>query len=116
MLNNTKKDVAEELILCYVKVQISPVHHWTDNSKAVCQWCKCLFGFKNDPDSALIKQQKPNRPIKPLVNCLEAPTYKTAKHLTQYLKQNFNFKNIYSVKNNIELIDKTENSNFQGNR
>ncbi len=46
-----------------------------------------------------IKLRKRDRMIRPPVNCLQAPTYNTTKHLTLYLKQNYNFKTAYNVKN-----------------
>jgi hypothetical protein len=52
----------------------------------------------------LVKIQKPNSPIRPIVNWKQAPAYKTAKLLTKKLSQYIPLLNTFNVKNSAHLI------------
>ena len=48
---------------------------------------------------AQLKLHKPNIPIRPVINNVNAPTYKTAKHLAGILNKHLTLNNHCSVKN-----------------
>jgi hypothetical protein len=48
---------------------------------------------------------KPNNPIRPVVNNVQAPTYKIAKFLAQRLNDYLNLKNHFIVKNSTTLAN-----------
>jgi hypothetical protein len=52
----------------------------------------------------LIKIHKPNAPIRPIVNWMQAPTYKIAKLLIKKLTQYIPLPNTFNVKNSVHLI------------
>lgn len=53
---------------------------------------------------ALPKIHKLNTPIRPVVNCRNAPTYHLAKFLHKHISQHFSFQDNRSVKNTSDLI------------
>lgn len=56
----------------------------------------------------LPKVHKSNMPVRPLVNFTSAPSYKIAKKLDKILRQHIEFKENYSLKNSLELVDLTK--------
>jgi len=66
-----------------------------------------------DPSAPVLKGlpkvHKPNIPIRPLVNFVTAPTYRVAKKLDSILRSNIILENDHSIKNSLELIEKTRN-------
>ena len=56
--------------------------------------------------TAMPKIHKEGIPIRPLINYTTAPTYKIAKYLTNFIKDNIILKNNHSIKNNIEFVAK----------
>ena len=47
-------------------------------------------------------------PVRPLVNFTSAPSYKIAKKLDKILRQHIEFKENYSLKNSLELVELTK--------
>jgi hypothetical protein len=56
----------------------------------------------------LPKIHKQDTPIRPLVNFTTAPTYKIAKKLDRLLRLYFEFNSNHSLKNSLELVEKTK--------
>lgn len=56
--------------------------------------------------TGLPKIHKQDRPIRPLINFTTSPAYKIAKYMNKWLNDNINIVNDFSVKNNLELVDK----------
>jgi hypothetical protein len=52
---------------------------------------------------ALIKTQKPNNPIRPVINNIGAPSYKLARFLNNRLHDLINLPYIYAVRYSTEL-------------
>jgi len=63
----------------------------------------------------LIKLHKQDKPIRPLINFIGAPTYKISKLLTKYLNENYNFEQKYNIKNSKELTSKLGNIKINSN-
>jgi hypothetical protein len=57
----------------------------------------------------LIKIHKPGMPIRPIVNFINAPSYKLAKLLTNKLKTHIPLPNVYNIKNSTHLIEELNN-------
>ena len=53
----------------------------------------------------LIKVHKPDSPIRPIVNWTNAPAYKLAKQLVQFLNTHLPLPYAYNIKNTIHLIN-----------
>ena len=53
----------------------------------------------------LIKVHKPNSPIRPIVNWTNAPSYKLAKQLVQFLNTHLPLPYAYNIKNTIQLLN-----------
>jgi len=52
---------------------------------------------------AQIKLHKPGNPIRPVINNINAPTYKIAKHLIEIINRHIHLSNQYNVKNSTTL-------------
>ena len=62
-----------------------------------------------------VKQHKPGAPIRPLVNAIQSPSYKLAKHLDRIIKSSLNLKNPYTIVNSIQLTKKLSKINVPKN-
>jgi len=54
---------------------------------------------------AQLKMHKPDNPIRPMINNMNAPSYKIAKHLVNKLNGYLCLSNQYNVKNTTSLAD-----------
>jgi hypothetical protein len=54
---------------------------------------------------ARLKLHKPGNPIRPVINNMNTPSYKIAKHLIDILNRHLNLNNHYNIKNSISLAD-----------
>jgi len=50
-----------------------------------------------------LKLHKPDIPIRPVINNMNAPTYKVAQHIVKLLNRHLTLKNQYNVKNSTNL-------------
>jgi len=68
---------------------------------------KHLIQKNSTPPSlnALLKLHKPNIPIRPIVNNIGAPSYKTAKKLNKILKNHLHLNNHYTTTNSTALVN-----------
>ena len=56
--------------------------------------------------TGLPKIHKEDMPIRPVVNYMTAPGYRTAKRLVKIIKENIDIVNNYSIKNSYDLVEK----------
>jgi hypothetical protein len=54
---------------------------------------------------AQIKLHKPSNPIRPVINNINAPTYKIAKHLMTIINHHLHLTNQYNVRNSTVLAE-----------
>ena len=59
--------------------------------------------------NALIKTHKEDRPIRPVINNIQVPSYKLAKHLNKKLKQLIILPYTYATKNSKEVAQELSN-------
>lgn len=64
---------------------------------------------------ALPKIHKENIPIRPIINCRNAPTYNTSKFLHKHITSHYKFKHNRSIKNTNEIIKNLENTTLNSN-
>jgi len=64
---------------------------------------------------AQIKLHKPGNPIRPVINNVEAPPYKIAKHLTDVLHRHLHLSNQYNVKNSTTPAENLTNIEINEN-
>lgn len=62
-----------------------------------------------------VKLHKEGRPIRPIVSFIGAPGYKLTKLTSKIVKQNYEFKKIFSIKNSIELIEELKDVEINRN-
>lgn len=62
-----------------------------------------------------IKLHKENKPVRPIVSFIGAPSYKLSKMMSKTLKEKYEFKEIHSIKNSKELIEKLKNVDINKN-
>lgn len=62
-----------------------------------------------------IKLHKEGRPLRPIVSFIGAPCYKISKAISKILKEKYEFKKIYSMKNSTEVIQEIENTKVCNN-
>ena len=43
--------------------------------------------------------------MRPSVNCIQSPCYKVAKIAAEFLKENFRFETRHNIRNNLEVIE-----------
>jgi hypothetical protein len=53
----------------------------------------------------LIKIHKPDSRIRPIINCVNAPVYRLAKRLVQFITTHLPLPNAYNVKNSLHLVN-----------
>jgi hypothetical protein len=63
----------------------------------------------------LTKLHKESRPIRPPVNCIQSPSYRIAKIAAKFLKENCQFEPVYSIRNNLKLIEKLDKLEVKNN-
>jgi hypothetical protein len=75
------------------------------------QQIKYLIQKKPQPPTlnAQIKIHKPGNPIRPVINNMNAPTYKIAKHLAKQLNEYLNLEYQYNVQNSVNLANDLTN-------
>ena len=77
-------------------------------SNKIIEKQKIKYLFQNKPRpptlNAQLKLHKPNIPIQPVVNNINAPTYKVAKFLTKILNEHLDLNNQYVVNNSTNLV------------
>lgn len=78
---------------------------------------KSVINMKPKPPTlkSLIKIHKIDKPIRPIVNFKNAPTYKIAKKLATLLNHKLELQNTYTIKNNIDLVSKIKNLKIHNN-
>lgn len=62
-----------------------------------------------------IKLHKEGRPLRPIVSFIGAQCYKISKAISKILKEKYEFKKIYSMKNSTEVIQEIENTKVCNN-
>ena len=63
----------------------------------------------------LVKLHKADRPMRPLVNCIQSPCYKIAKFVATFLKENYQFAPRKSIRNNGELMEQLDQLEIKSN-
>jgi hypothetical protein len=53
--------------------------------------------------NAYIKTHKPNHPIRPVINNIKAPAYKTARYLNKTINNHITLPNTYSIRNTADI-------------
>ena len=91
------KDINNKINKCTKIIQ--------DNQKHALKQIKA----KAPEFNALIKLQKQGMPGRPLINHKTAPSYKISKKLNNIIKNNLKIDKNYSIKNNIEFVNKIKN-------
>jgi len=81
------------------------------------QQYKFLTNIKPAPPklNIYIKTHKQKKPIRPVINNTEAPTYKVAKYINKKLQQLLNLPNAYSIKNSLEISEELKNIRIKEN-
>jgi hypothetical protein len=64
---------------------------------------------------AYIKTHKKDEPIRPVINSIQAPTYKLAKFLNKKLQTLIQLPNTYTIKNSYELAQELHNTHINEN-
>jgi len=59
--------------------------------------------------NALIKTHEEDNPIRPVINNIQAPSYKLAKHLNKKLNQLISLPHTYATKNSKEVAQELSN-------
>ena len=57
----------------------------------------------------MIKTHKDDKPIRPVINNTQAPSYKLAKHLNKILNQLIDLPHTYATKNSNEVAQELNN-------
>jgi hypothetical protein len=63
--------------------------------------------------NAYIKTHKEGTPIRPVINSIQAPSYKLAKYLNKILQNMLNLPNTYNIKNSKEVTQELLNTQIQ---
>lgn len=132
----SKADKGNSIVILYKDVYISKVEHFISNNnineigkdptvkyssvinKAInmsknlftadeMRWLK-MINPSAPTLKGLPKIHKKEIPIRPLVNFMSAPAYRVAKKLDKLLRLHYVFNESHSIKNSLELVDKTK--------
>lgn len=110
--NNNIKEIKKDPTKSYVK-QINNIINQSNNLFQNNEKNKLKQPNAKAPQfTGLPKIHKPDTPIRPLINYKTAPCYKIAKVLQKVIKANITIVNNNSLKNNLEIIEKTKNLNI----
>jgi len=63
----------------------------------------------------LVKTHKPDYPIRPIVNCIDSPSYKLSKYICNLIKSVIPTESVNTCKNSQEFIDKIKNVKMEKN-